>query len=210
VARYVELLARRYHGRLDPMADKFITFAVEGAKRMYELINDLLAYYHVGTSGSTLQPVAMDSAVRQALSGLRQTIEEQQAEVTMDALPVVIGEAKHLTELMQNLLDNALKFRKSDVRPRIHISVEQRENEWVFGVHDNGIGIEPEYLDRIFIIFQRLHARPAYTGTGIGLAICRKIVEWHGGRIWAESRYGEGSSFYFTLPVKREGSHGAQ
>ena len=207
VARCVELLARRYQGRLDADADKYVSLAVEGSKRMYDLIKDLLAFYQVGTGGRNMQRVPMESVIKQALSNLRQPIDKGRAEVTIDSMPAVVGEFEQLTQLVQNLVDNALKFRKPGATPRVHISAEQRDHEWIFGIHDNGIGMESEYLERIFGMFQRLHPRAEYTGTGMGLAICRKIVEWHGGRIWAESKPGEGSSFYFTLAVKGERHH---
>ena len=207
VARYVELLGRRYQGRLDADADKYISFAVEGAKRMYELIKDLLTFYQIGTGTREIRPVAMESVITQALYDLGGTIEETRTQVTRDDMPVVMGEMARLTQLMQHLVSNAVKFRKKNIRPLIHISVSRLNNEWQFGVHDNGIGIEQQYCDRIFIMFQRLQTRSEYPGTGMGLAICRKIIEWHGGRIWVESKPGEGSSFFFTLPVKGEEPH---
>jgi light-regulated signal transduction histidine kinase (bacteriophytochrome) len=207
VASYVQLLARRYQGKLDPDADEFIAYAVDGATRMQALINDLLAYSRVGTRGKPFEPTDCETVLDQALANLQVAIEESGAAVTHDPLPTVIADATQLTQLFQNLIGNAVKFR-GEQPPRIHISahrqsaIENREsNEWTFSVQDNGIGIDPEYHDRIFMIFQRLHTREEYPGTGIGLAVCKKIVERHNGRIWVESQPGKGSTFYFTIPT---------
>jgi PAS domain S-box-containing protein len=201
VSSYMQLLARRYQGKLDSDADEFIAFAVDGAKRMQHLINDLLAFSRVATKGHDFKPVDADAALKEALANLKAAIEESQANVTSDPLPVVSADSGQLTQLFQNLIGNAIKFRGKEP-PRVHVSVERRAKEWVFSVQDNGIGIEPRHLDRIFVIFQRLHSAAEYPGTGIGLAICKKIVERHGGRLWVTSEPGAGSAFHFTIPVQ--------
>lgn len=198
VASYTQLLSRRYQGRLDTDADEFITYIVDGAVRMKQLINDLLAYSRVSTQAKAFAPVDCEEIFRQTLINLGMSVEESGAVVTRDPLPTVPGDASQLGQLFQNLIGNAIKFR-GDSPPRIHLSVKEKQNEWLFSVQDNGIGIEPEYKDRIFIIFQRLHGKDEYPGTGIGLAVCRKIVERHGGTIWVESALGKGSTFYFTV-----------
>ncbi len=200
VASFVDLLAEKYKGKLDEKAGKYIFFAVDGATRMSTLINDLLAYSRVGTRGKQFAPVEMSSVFKKAEGNLNKAIDEGDAVITSDKLPQVSGDESQLIQLLQNLIGNAIKFRKKDVQPRIHVSAERRGGEWLFGVHDNGIGIEPGFQERVFTIFQRLHTREEYPGTGIGLAICRRIVERHEGRIWVESKPGEGSTFYFTLP----------
>ena len=204
VASYVELLAMKYRGKLDEKADQYIAFAVEGASRMSTLINDLLAYSRVGTQEKTFSSVELSSVLRNVLASLASAISRTGAQLTHDDLPVVTGDETQLSQLFQNMITNAIKFRKKDVPPVIRITARSDKNEWVFGVQDNGIGIDPAYHDRVFAIFQRLHTREEYPGTGVGLAICRKIVERHGGRIWVESAPAQGSSFYFTLPVKDE------
>ena len=199
VASYTQLLARRYDARLEGDAREFMAYIVDGASRMKQLIEDLLAYSRVGTKGADFQPVSADAALRRALFNLRAAIEEAGAVVTHDPMPTLPADEVQLGQLLQNLIGNALKFRSSSV-PRIHIGVKDLGHEWQFEVRDNGIGIEPQYYERIFMVFQRLHDKGEYPGTGIGLAICKKVVERHGGRIWVESRPGHGSSFYFTLP----------
>jgi PAS domain S-box-containing protein len=201
VASYTELIARRYKGRLDDDADEFIGYAVDGANRMKRLINDLLAYSRVGTRGKKPEPTSADSALRQALSNLSMAIEEKGARVKSEALPLVLADESQLIQLFQNLISNAIKFNKETV-PEVHISAHADENQWIFAVRDNGIGIEPEYFERVFLIFQRLHRAGAYPGTGVGLAVCKRIVERHGGRIWVESEPGKGSTFFFTFPMK--------
>lgn len=200
VASFSELLARRYGGKLDAAADRYISFIIEGAGRMSMLINDLLAYSRVGTRGGVFERVSMDAVVDGALADLQSAVRESGAVVTKERLPEVAGDQMRLRQLMQNLLANAIKFRKRDRRPEIRISAEKKEHQWVFAVRDNGIGIEPRFFERIFTIFQRLHTREEYAGTGVGLAICKRIAERHGGRIWVESTPGEGSTFYFALP----------
>jgi PAS domain S-box-containing protein len=199
VSSYTQLLARRYGDRFDADAQEFMGYVVDGAARMKQLIEDLLAYSRVGTRAREMQPVALEAPLRRAIGNLRAAIQEAGASVTFDALPTVRGDEMQLAQLFQNLIGNALKFRSASV-PRIHVSSLERENEWVVAVTDNGIGIEPAYFERIFMVFQRLHNKGEYPGTGIGLAICKKVVERHGGRIWVESRPGEGSAFHFALP----------
>jgi PAS domain S-box-containing protein len=199
VASYTQLLARRYQGKLDEDADEFIGYAVDGVTRMQSLINDLLAYSRVGTRGADLQPTDLNDVLEKVLRSLRAAIEETGAEVTHDPLPTVPADAGQIGQVLQNLVANALKFRGEEP-PRIHVAAEHDAGEWHVRVEDNGIGIAPEFADRIFVLFQRLHSRGEYPGTGIGLAICKKIVDRHGGRIWVEGEPGRGSTFHFTLP----------
>ena len=203
VSSFVQLLEKRYKGNLDQDADDFINYAVDGANRMQVLITDLLAYSRVGRRGKEFKEIACEAALDRALSNLQAVVEQSGAVVTRDPLPEVMGDGSQITQLFQNLIGNAIKFCK-DRTPSIHISAELKKNEWVFSVRDNGIGIAPEYFERIFSIFQRLHDRQEYQGTGIGLAICRKVVERHGGRIWVESEPGSESTFYFTIPAQME------
>lgn len=200
VAGYTRLLARRYRGRLDEEADRFIEYALEGVARMQTLIRSLLDYSRVQTDGGRLRPVAAAEAVAWAEANLEGAIEEAGATVTRSALPVVHADPTQLGQLFQNLLGNAIKFRGPEPL-RVHVGAERRGEEWAFCVRDNGIGIEPEYASRIFEVFQRLHTADEYEGTGIGLAICERIVERHGGEIWVRSRPGRGASFHFTLPA---------
>ena len=202
VASYTQLLQRRYDAKLDEDAREFMVYIVDGATRMKQLIEDLLAYSRVGTKGKDFKPVASESALRRALFNLRAATEEAGAVVTYDTMPSVDADEMQLAQLFQNLIGNALKFRSASV-PRIHIGVAEGADEWTLEVRDNGIGIEPQYYERIFMVFQRLHNKGEYPGTGIGLAICKKVVERHGGRIWVTSQLGEGSSFHFTLPKQR-------
>ena len=204
VASYTQLLEKRYKDRLDSDADQFIGYIVDGATRMQNLIRDLLAYSRVGTRGNPFQPTDCEAVLKRVLGNLNMAIEEGSAEITHDSLPTVMGDEIQLGQLFQNLLGNAIKYRSNEP-PRIHVSAERREEEWLFSVRDNGIGIDPQFKERIFVIFQRLHNRAEYPGTGIGLSISKKIVEGHGGRIWVESRPGEGSTFYFTIPDTGEG-----
>jgi two-component system, chemotaxis family, sensor kinase Cph1 len=198
VASYTQLLGRRYDAKLDADGREFMSYIVDGATRMKQLIEDLLAYSRVGTKGQDFRPVAVEGALRKALFNLRLAIEEAGAVVTYDALPTVSADEAQVVQLLQNLIGNALKFRSASV-PRIHVGITASADEFTFEVRDNGIGIEPQYYERIFMVFQRLHNKGEYPGTGIGLAICKKVVERHGGRIWVTSRPGEGSSFHFTL-----------
>lgn len=201
VASYTQLLARRYGGQLDERADRWIGYAVDGANRMQTLINDLLEYSRVGTRGGELSPVSTQAALDAALANLRIAIRESGAVVTQTPLPMVRGDGTQLGQLFQNLLGNAIKFRAAQA-PEIVVSARRDGEEWIFSVQDNGIGIAPEFAERIFIIFQRLHERERYPGTGIGLAICKRIVERHGGRIWLENAPGRGCTFFFTLPAE--------
>jgi PAS domain S-box-containing protein len=198
VSSYTQLLARRYRDRLDSDANEFIDYAVGGANRMQALINDLLRYSRLGTRGEELAPTDTQLVFDAACANLMRAIEESGAEITSDELPVVLGDRSQLVQLFQNLIGNAIKFR-SEEPVRIHVRAERRDGEWLLSVRDNGIGIEPQYADRIFVIFQRLDGKTEHSGTGIGLAVCKKIVEHHGGRIWVESESGKGSTFYFTL-----------
>ena len=199
VASYTQLLEKRYKGSLDADAEEFIAYAVDGSKRMQNMIQSLLSYSRVGTRGKPFEPTECESVFKQALDNLKVTIDESGAGVTHDPLPRVIADETQLIQLFQNLLANAIKFRGEE-QPRIHVSAKQDSNECLFSVSDNGIGINPEYFDRIFVIFQRLHGREEYPGTGIGLSVCKRIVERHGGRIWVESQPGEGSTFHFAIP----------
>jgi PAS domain S-box-containing protein len=200
VASYTQLLAKRYVGRLDSEADEFIAFAVDGAERMQRLIRDLLAYSRAGTGDKPLREISSAGALQIALTNLRATIEESGAVVTHDSLPAITSDDTQLTQVFQNLIGNAIKYRSAAV-PRIHVALANRgSNEWTFSVRDNGMGIDPQYFERIFVLFQRLHGREEYKGTGIGLAICKKMLERLGGRIWVESQPRQGSTFYFTLP----------
>jgi PAS domain S-box-containing protein len=199
ITSYLQLLERRYKDRLDENASEFIAYAVEGAARMKTLINDLLAYSRVGTHGRPFEQVDCTASVKQAIANLKLSIAESQATITWDELPEIVADSTQLTQLFQNLISNAIKFRSADP-PTIHISAVSQAENWLFRVQDNGIGIEPQYADRIFVIFQRLHNRTEYPGTGIGLAICKKIIERHDGNIWIESEPGKGSTFCFTIP----------
>jgi PAS domain S-box-containing protein len=200
VAGFTRLLAKRYSGRLDETANRYIDYAEDGAKRMQHLIADLLAYSRVNCKDLDLRPVALEPLVRGAMRNLQAAIEESGASITVEALPSLPVEQMHFTQLFQNLVGNALKFRRPGVRPEVRISAVDNGAEYVLSVADNGIGICPEYRERVFQIFQRLHSRAEYAGTGIGLAICKKVVERHGGRIWVEAGAGHGSIFRFTLP----------
>lgn len=202
VASYTQLLARRYRGKLDPDADEFIGFAVDGARRMQALIQDLLAYARVGTQGKPFAPTDLNVLVDRVIGDLRPAIDEAGVTITHDDLPTVQADESQLGQVLLNLIGNAIKFRRDD-DPRIHVGARREGESWRFSIQDNGIGIEPQYADRIFVIFQRLHGSGEYPGTGIGLAICKKIVERHGGRIWVESTPGHGATFNFTLPERQ-------
>ena len=204
IASFTQLMERRYRGKLDRDADEFMGYIVDASVRMKQMIMDLLEYSRVGTKQEDYHPVNIESELKNVLDNLNDLIERNRAQITYDTLPVVPGDRNQLFLLLQNLIINAIKFKKEDKPPKIHISAaEDFENgEYVFSIADNGIGIEEQYFDRIFIIFQRLHTREEYHGTGIGLSVVKKIVERHGGRIWVESEFGEGSTFYFTVPIK--------
>ncbi|HTS36099.1 MAG TPA: ATP-binding protein [Candidatus Solibacter sp.] len=200
VAAYTQLLAERYRGKLDANADKYIHYAVDGATRMQTLVQDLLAFSRVGRNGTEPKLVDLNTVVEIVKKNLSASIEETKAQITSDRLPEVLFDPSLCVQLIQNLVANAIKFRGPDP-PAIRISAEKNANEWLFSVKDNGIGIAPEYADTIFVIFKRLHTHDEYPGSGIGLAICKKIVERHGGRIWVESKPGQGAEFRFTLPL---------
>ena len=200
VARCVNMLERRYKGRLDSNTEKIMGYAVDGVNRMKRLVNDLVAYSSVGSEGRDFAPTNCEAVFDRAIANLREVIEENDAAVSHDPLPIVMADASQLVQLFQSLIGNAIKFRGEDPLG-VHVSVEKKENEWLFSVQDNGIGIDPEHFERIFMIFQRLHREADYPGTGIGLSICKKIVEQHGGRIWVDSKPGKGSTFYFTIPM---------
>ena len=202
VASYTQLLGKRYGERLEGDAKEFMAYIVDGAARMKQLIEDLLAYSRVGTRGREFKPVKLESVVARARTNLRASIEESGAQLTHGPLPEVEADEMQLVQLMQNLVGNAIKFR-GESAPRIHVSSIEKENEWEIAVRDNGIGIEPQYFERIFMVFQRLHDKGQFPGTGIGLAICKKVVDRHGGRIWVESAPGQGCCFKFTLPKKK-------
>ena len=199
VAGYTQLLSKRYQGKLDADADEFIAYAVDGANRMQRLINDLLAYSRVGRGNKDPETTDCEEVFRQALRNLGAAIEESGASVTNDPLPTVIADAMQLGQLFQNLVGNSIKYRAA-AAPQVKVSAQVQDNEWVFSVRDNGIGVEPQYQQRIFEVFQRLHTSEEHAGTGIGLAICKKIVERHNGRIWVESAPEQGSIFYFIFP----------
>jgi light-regulated signal transduction histidine kinase (bacteriophytochrome) len=201
VASYVQLLERRYKGKLDSDADEFINYAVDGANRMRGLIDDLLTYSRVSRLGKPFEPVDLEATMEIVLSNLQASIRDANAVITHDKLPNIIADSGQLAQLFQNLIGNAIKFHGKEP-PHIHVSVKSQETEYLFSVKDNGIGIDPQYFDRLFKIFQRLHTKQEYPGSGIGLVICKKIVERHGGRIWLESQVGKGSTVYFTLKKK--------
>ena len=201
VGGFVELLQRRYEGKLDDKADTYIGLAVDGVNRMHQLINDLLTYSRVGTHAKSLKLVDCNQVVDEALANLETAIAGSAAQVTRRQLPTVTADRTQLVQLLQNLIGNAIKFH-GDQPPRASVSAKRSGDTWVFSVRDNGIGIDPKYAERVFVIFQRLHDRTEYPGTGIGLAVCKRIVERHGGRIWFESEPGKGATFFFTLPVK--------
>ena len=200
ISNYTQLLSKRYHRQLDEKADLFIGFAVDASKRMQDLINDLLAYSRLQTRERKFSPVDCNNVVQMALANLEILMTETGATVDYDSLPTIEGDQSQLLQLFQNLVGNALKFRSKEA-VLIKISAQQKDNAWLFAVHDNGIGIEMQFEDRIFLIFQRLHTKEEYSGSGIGLAVCKKIVLRHGGRIWVESVAGSGSTFYFTFPI---------
>jgi len=200
VASYTQLLAKRYKGRLDSDADEFIAYAVDGSTRMQGLVQDLLAYSRAGTNGKALHEISSEKALNEALTNLRATMEESGAIVTHDSLPTITTDDRQLAQVFQNLVGNAIKYRGAEI-PHVHISAKKNGgNEWIFSVRDNGLGIDPQYFERIFILFQRLHGPREFKGTGIGLAICKKMLERLGGRIWVDSQPKKGSTFYFSLP----------
>ena len=200
VTNYLALLRQRYGGKLDTNADEFINFALDGAERMQSLIVGLLSYSRVGTQGKPFEPIACEQVLARALSNLKIAIEESGAVVTHDLLPVIMGDPVQLTQLFQNLISNGVKFRGQQP-PLVQVGIERKGHEWQFSIRDNGIGIAAKDFERIFMLFQRLHGRDKYPGTGIGLSFCKKIVERHGGQIWLKSEPGKGTTFFFTLPA---------
>lgn len=201
VTSYLQLVEERYREQLDQDGKDFIDFAVDGAERMKALINDLLTYARVESRAKPFEPTHVEDVLDTVLKNLKPGIESSEARITCDPMPEILADRVQMTQLFQNLISNAIKFR-SDQAPEIHICAERTPNSWLFALKDNGIGIEPKHQERIFAVFQRLHTRAQYEGTGIGLAVCRKVVERHGGRIWVESEIGEGTTFYFTIPFK--------
>jgi light-regulated signal transduction histidine kinase (bacteriophytochrome) len=204
ITSFIQLLEQRYKDSLDQEAEKYMHYIVDGAIRMQTLINDLLAYSRLGTRGKPFLQIDCNKVLDRVLADLDKSIKSCGALVTYDALPTVTADELQLGQVFQNLVGNAVKFCR-DTQPRIHISARRGADGWLFSVSDNGIGIEEEFFDRIFVMFQRLHTQAEYPGTGIGLAVCKKIVERHGGRIWAESEVGNGSTFYFTIPDRQAG-----
>lgn len=202
VTLYTQFLDKAYHDKLDQDARDYIQFAVDGAKRMQMLINDLLGYSRISSKAKKFKMADTSVILHKTIDNLQQMIEENEAVITNDNLPAIRCEESHILRLFQNLISNAIKFRKDTVVPQIHISCTQENDDYLFAVKDNGIGIAAEYFDRIFVIFQRIEVQTKYPGTGIGLSICKRIVEWHGGKIWLESREHEGSTFFFTISNK--------
>jgi PAS domain S-box-containing protein len=207
ISSFVQLLVRRYGEKFDDKGRLFMQHIVEGADYMHDLLKDLLTYSRVGGASMDRRPVSLDAVLAKVKKALAESMKDLRAELTATPLPVVYGDEVHLTTLLQNLIGNALKYR-SEEPPRIHVSAECSGENWILSVRDNGIGIDPRYADQIFLIFQRLHLRTEYEGTGIGLAICKKIAERHGGRIWVDSAPGRGSIFFVSLPAGREEMHG--
>ncbi len=201
LSTYTQLLAHHYEGTLDLEVDEFIHFIVDNSSRMQELIKDLLNYSRVGQKDEEATEISSEALWEQTVYLFEESIAESGAIITHDPLPMVFANATLLGQVLQNLLSNALKFRGQEP-PRIHISAERKDENWLFAVRDNGIGIDPRFSERIFAIFQRLHPRTTYSGTGIGLAICKKVIEHYGGKIWMESTPGQGATFYFTIPTR--------
>jgi len=202
ITSFIQLLEKRYKDKLDEEANEFITFIVDGAKRMQLMISDLLFYSRIGRKEKEFSQLDINIILENVISNLRIKIEESNAKITHDHLPILIGNEAEFVQLLQNLIYNALKFHRKEETPVVHISAKFQKNQWIFSVRDNGIGIDSQFFDRIFIIFQRLHKKEEYDGTGIGLAICKKIIERHDGKIWVESEVGKGSTFYFSIPKK--------
>ena len=203
VAGFVNLLAKRYKGKLDEKADEFIKYAIDGTKRMQVLIKDLLDYSRVESTGKSFTPTDCLSVLEKAVFNLQIAIKESGAVITHGDLPTIMADFSQLIRLFQNLISNAIKFHGKEA-PKIHISAKQEKDEWIFSIKDNGIGIDPKFSDQIFVMFQRLHMKKEYPGTGIGLATCKKIIERHSGRIWVESEPGKGSTFFFAIPTRNK------
>jgi PAS domain S-box-containing protein len=208
VSSYVKLLERRYKDKLDADADDFINFAVDGSVRMQNLINDLLLFSRVHTRGKEFDISNFEEIFDAATKNLGRQVEDTNATITHDPLPTIMADRVQMVQVLQNLISNGLKFHREEEAPRIHVSAKETDDEWIISVQDNGIGIEAQYYDRLFIIFQRLNEKDKYPGTGIGLAICKRIIERHGGRIWLESEPGIGSTFFFTIPRNLENTPG--
>jgi len=202
MSSFAQLLTKKYDGKLDSEADKYLAFIVDASQRMSDLVRDLLEYARAATEEERPSSVALDEDLEAALTHLTQAVEESGASITHDPMPTIQVDRGQMVRLFQNLIGNALKYRKPNQPPKIHVSAEQAGSEWVITVEDNGIGFDPEYASTIFMPFKRLHQVGEYPGSGVGLAICKRIVEAHGGRIWAESKPGEGATFRFTLPVE--------
>ena len=202
IASYAQLIERRYKGQLDSDADEFIDYMVDGSRRMKQMIHGLLDYSRVGTRGENFTEFNAEEAFGTALFNLQSSIEECYAEITHDPLPLIYADKSQITRVFQNLIGNSLKFCREDVPLKIHVSSCKTDDEYVFSVEDNGIGIEEQYADEIFEVFRRLHSIGEYPGTGIGLAIVKRIIDHHKGCIWVESELGKGSTFYFTIPIK--------
>jgi signal transduction histidine kinase len=199
IESFANLLARRYKGNLDAKADEFISYIVEGVQRLQILIKDLLEYSQIETKAKNIKPTDCSFIVEEAMNNLKTAMDESNAVVTYNKLPTIMSDPQQIISLFQNLIDNAIKFR-SNKAPRVRISADRKGNEWIFSIRDNGIGIDPENFDKIFVMFQRLHGSADFPGTGIGLSICKKIIERHGGRIWVESEPGKGATFFFVIP----------
>ena len=200
IKSFAQILEKEYKNKLDGEADEYLDFIVDGAGRLESLIDDLLAYSRVDTQGKAFEPVDCSSIFDQVIADLRLDIEQHSAEVSRSALPTLLADGSQMGQLFQNLISNAIKFHGEEA-PRVYASVERKENCWLFSVRDNGIGIDPQHSERIFAMFQRLHTQEEYPGTGMGSAICKKIVQRHGGNIWVKSQLGKGSTFYFTIPT---------
>jgi len=202
IESFSKLLSRRYKGKLDAKADEFISYIVEGVQRLQMLIKDLLEYSQIETKAKNIKPTDFSFIVEEAMSNMKTAIDESNAVVTYNKMPTIMSDPQQMISLFQNLIDNAINFR-SNKAPRVRISAERKGDEWVFAIRDNGIGIDPKDFEKIFVMFQRLHGSTDYPGTGIGLSICKKIVERQGGRIWLESETAKGSTFYFTIPDRQ-------
>jgi light-regulated signal transduction histidine kinase (bacteriophytochrome) len=200
ISSYTQLLERRYKDKLDQDANEYIRYAVDGAIRMQKLLNDLLEFSRIKSQAEQNEPIDASALLGQAIANLKQLITDNTALVTNDDLPVIKADEAQMIRVFQNLIENAVKFQKKTELPQIHISCTKQDNMYRFSVADNGIGIEKQYHDKVFVVFQRLHSVKDYPGTGIGLSICKRIVERHGGTIWFESEVGEGTTFYFTIP----------
>jgi light-regulated signal transduction histidine kinase (bacteriophytochrome) len=196
---FAQLLQRRCHGKLDAESEEFLGFLLDGVERMQQMVNDLLAYSRVGSRAESPAAVDANTAADEAAASLQTATLQSGGRVTRDALPTVCADRRELVLLLEHLISNGIKFCGDDP-PDVHVSAAKAEDAWRFSVRDNGIGIDPKHADQVFVIFRRLHGREDYPGTGIGLALCKRIVERHGGRIWVESEPGEGSTFYFTIP----------